>query len=577
MNIASLLQNTAAQHGGRDALFAFRKYTGSGVTGSGLEGKAARIAAQLQQAGLKQGDAVLVFYPMSVELYAVLVAIFQLGLVAMFLDPSAGKEHIERCCEIHPPQALIASPKAHLLRLVSSALRRVRHKFVIGFPLPGAKLLQWKLPEWAELSLFLGQWIGWKIRPEISIRLAPKNEAQAIRWAARKNAKQQAKQKAKFGLVPGEKAPIVAVEDTHPALLTFTSGSTGQPKAALRTHGFLLAQHRVLQQNLGLTPGDIDLTTLPIFVLANLASGVFSVIPGPDLRFPGIIDPVPVVRRIQAMKPISTAASPAFLERVADYCLQQGIHLLSFQKIFTGGAPVFPRLLDKLQRIAPHAKIVAVYGSTEAEPIAEITRDEITDADWQAMREGRGLLAGKPVPEIQLRIVRDQWGTPISTMAQAEFDQMDLSINEPGEIVVSGAHVLPGYLHGIGDEETKFRVDGQVWHRTGDAGYLDAMGRLWLLGRCSAKITDGRGTLYPFAVECAAMNFPTVRRAALATRNGQRILVLELESREQSVLTQIREVLTWAALDAVQVVKRIPVDKRHNAKVDYPALQKMLG
>ena len=523
MNIAAVLQANSAQHGGRIALTACRK----GVSSHGLEIEAARYAAKLREAGLKQGDAVLVFYPMSVELYAALLAIFQLGLVAMFIDPAAGKEHLERCCELHPPQALIASTKAHLLRLVAPALRRIPHKFVIGLPMLGAKLLN--------------------------------------------------RHKAKSALSPDEKPDIVAVADSHPALITFTSGSTGQPKAALRTHGFLLAQHRVLQHSLGLTPGEIDLTTLPIFVLANLASGVHSVIPSADLRFPGAIDPKPIVRQIELMKPVSTAASPALLERVADYCLQQQIQLTSFQKIFTGGAPVFPRLLDKLQAIAPQAKIVAVYGSTEAEPIAEIARDEIMEADSQAMRNGRGLLVGKPVPEIELRILCDQWGTPVAPLTSAEFAAACVANNEPGEIVVSGEHVLPGYLHGQGDEETKFRVDEKIWHRTGDAGYLDVEGRLWLLGRCSAKIVDARGTLFPFAVECAASHFPTVQRAALVSLQGKRVLVLEWGSGNDGFLLQLRESLAWAKLDAVRVVDRIPVDKRHNAKVDYPALQQMLS
>ena len=61
---------------------------------------------------------------------------------------------------------------------------------------------------------------------------------------------------------------------------------------------------------------------------------------------------------------------------------------------------------------------------------------------------------------------------------------------QPGEIVVSGAHVGAGYVGGVGDAETKFRVGEVIWHRTGDAGYLDAHGRLWLLGRCSARIAD---------------------------------------------------------------------------------------
>lgn len=576
MNIASLLQDAVTQWGRQDGIFAFRKRTGYGVTAHGLEGGAARFAAQLARAGLKQGDAVLVFYPMSVELYAALIAIFQLGLVAMFLDPSAGKEHIERCCMLHPPQALIASPKAHLLRIVSPALQHIPNKFVIGLPTPGARLLQWRFPEWMETMWFLGQWLWWVVCPDIRIYLAPKNEQQLLRWAEKRKAKRSTKLKAKYGLLPGERASVVAVADTHPALLTFTSGSTGQPKAALRTHGFLLAQHRVLQRRLGLTAGDTDLTTLPIFVLANLASGVHSVIPGTDLRFPDAIDPQRVVRQIQGIKPVSTAASPAFLERVADYCLQQQLQLTSFQKIFTGGAPVFPRLLDKLQAIAPQARIVAVYGSTEAEPMAEIARDEMTEADLQGMLNGRGLLAGKPVPEIQLRILRDQWGTSIGPLTQAEFDAACVARNEPGEIVVSGDHVLPGYLHGQGDEETKVRVGGKVWHRTGDMGYLDDDGRLWLLGRCSAKIVDERGTLFPFAVECAAVHHPDVKRAALIQYQDKRVLVIEWKKGKQANLNVLRKTLAWAGLDEIRFLDRLPVDKRHNAKVDYPALQKML-
>ncbi len=519
MNIAELFQTRAAEHPDGEAIIAFRKRGVRAESMAGLERASTAYAEKLRAAGLQPGDAVLVFYPMSVELYVALLAIFRLGLVAMFIDPSAGKTHIARCCELHPPQALIASPKAHLLRFVSPALRRIPRKFVIGFAVPGANVL---------------------------------------------TTKQRASQSQK----------IVAVEDDHPALITFTSGSTGEPKATLRTHGFLQAQHRVLEKSLTLRPGEIDLTTLPIFVIANLASGVQSVLPSVDLRFPGAIDPAPVVRQIGLMKPVSTSASPAFLERIADECLGRQWQLPSFQKIFTGGAPVFPRLLDKLRRVAPNAKIVAVYGSTEAEPIAKLALDEITQEDRAAMQHGRGLLAGRPVPEIQLRILRAQWGTPLAPSTRAEFDAACVSVHEPGEIVVAGDHVLRGYLHGRGDEETKFRVDGQVWHRTGDAGYLDANGRLWLLGRCAAKITDARGTLYPFAVECAASHHPNVKRAALVQHCGKRILTVELQTSE---IGELRAALAWAELDEIRVLPTIPVDKRHNAKVDYPALLKLLG
>jgi len=77
--------------------------------------------------------------------------------------------------------------------------------------------------------------------------------------------------------------------------------------------------------------------------------------------------------------------------------------------------------------------------------------------------------------------------------------------------VVSGAHVLPGYLHGQGHQDTNARVGGNVWHRTGDAGHLDGGGRQWLLGRCAGRVTDAGSELYPLAVEAAAHEHPAVR------------------------------------------------------------------
>ena len=88
--------------------------------------------------------------------------------------------------------------------------------------------------------------------------------------------------------------------------------------------------------------------------------------------------------------------------------------------------------------------------------------------------------------------------------------------------------MLTGYLHGTGDSETKMRVGDRVWHRTGDAGYLDDRGRL-LMGRCSARIDDAHGTLYPFAVEAAAQAVDGIARAALIARDGARLLAIEFE------------------------------------------------
>ncbi|WP_054696243.1 AMP-binding protein [Geotalea toluenoxydans] len=126
--------------------------------------------------------------------------------------------------------------------------------------------------------------------------------------------------------------------------------------------------------------------------------------------------------------------------------------------------------------------------------------------------------------------------------------------------------MLKGYLNGIGDGETKFRVDGVIWHRTGDSGYFDDRGRLWLLGRTSAVIKDHHGELYPFAVECAVRQLPGVLRAALIGRESKRILYVQAAKGADLDLDAVRAALGWADLDQVRLLAQIPLDRRHNAR-----------
>jgi acyl-CoA synthetase (AMP-forming)/AMP-acid ligase II len=529
-NLADILREQARLRPDQPAIIDTHRGQTRVTTFAALERRVEQAAALLWQNGLRPGDTVLALQPMSLELYVALIAIFRSGLTAMFVDPSVGMAQVERCCALAQPQAFIGSVRAHLLRLLAPSVGRIPRKFVIGARfMPGA--------------------ISWSRADQ---------------------------------LVPREE--IVACAPDAPALLTFTSGSTGQPKAMLRTHGFLLAQHDVLRRNFAADTitvsdagGDVSMTALPVFVLADLASGTTSLIPPGNLRRPGAIDPAPVVADILRYQPRRAGASPAFWERITAYCQQQHITLPSLEAIYTGGAPVFPRLLDALHVCAPQARIVAIYGSTEAEPIAHIARDDILPGDNAAMQSGAGLLAGAPVSEIALCILPDRWGTPLGPYAPDEFERESLPAGEPGEIVVSGSHIGAGYVGGVGDAETKIRVGETIWHRTGDAGYLDARGRLWLLGRCFARTEDAHGTVYPFAVEAAVSAHPAVRRSAMVAWRGQRLLLIEpAYPLYDGELDTLKQSLAWAHLDGIRIVPRIPVDRRHNAKVDYPALMKLL-
>jgi acyl-CoA synthetase (AMP-forming)/AMP-acid ligase II len=522
VNIASRLVEQAAVEGSRAALVDVAHGHPRVTTFGQLDDASARGAAYLASLGARPGDAVVLLHRMSLELYVALIAVFRLGLVAVVPDPSASRAQTAAALAALPLSGFIASRTAHLLRLIHPAFRRV---------------------SWA---ISLDGWLP---------RAFPWQGIDAI-----------APRRAIADLAPGA-----------PALVTFTSGSTSLPKVAVRSHAFLLAQHDVLARTLALTAGEVDLSTLPVFVLANLASGVTSVLPDADLRAPGQIDPGPVMAQAIRHHATRTAASPGLLGRLVDESARTHV-ALPFTTVHVGGAPVFPPFLDRLAQRAPHARVVSVYGSTEAEPIAEIDRKDIGDADRARMRLGGGLLAGSPVPEIALRILGGPWQPrPIPPLSAAEFDARIAADGAPGEIVVSGAHVLSGYLGGRGDEETKFRVDGRVWHRTGDAGYLDATGRLWLLGRCQARVEDGHGAVYPFSVECGATHCPGVRRAAFVQHAGRRVLLVQPEPATQSVdLDAVATELAWAHLAEIREYPSIPVDRRHNAKIDYTALGRLL-
>jgi olefin beta-lactone synthetase len=522
MNITEILRRHAADVPDAVALIDMHRDRTRQTSYQQLDQSVGRTATLLRQSGLQRGAPILLFHPMSLELYVALAAILRCGMTAMFIDPSAGRRYIDRCCELLPPQALVASSKAHLLRALSGGLRRIPRKFSIGGRIPLAR---------------------------------PLEQAAGLPYDAE----------------------IQACDLETPALFSFTSGCTGQPKGAVRTHGFLLAQHRAIEQTLALRPGSVELVTLPIFVLANLASRVTSIIADADLRRPGEINAAPVVDQLNGHSADRAVGSPAFFERIVAHCEQQNVALPRLKQVYTGGGPVPPDLLERLQRVASSADITVVYGSTEAEPISTVRLTEMRAADRAAMSNGDGLLAGRPVASLDVRIMDDRWGAPVGPLSTSEFERSCRRPHLPGEIVVSGEHVLSGYLHGRGESENKFRVEGTLWHRTGDAGYFDDLGRLWLLGRCAARVDDGRGALYPLGVEQAAQRHPCISRAAMTSHRGQRVLAVTLRDRHsQPDLASLLKTLAFAEVDAIRILQRIPVDKRHNAKIDYPALHLLL-
>jgi acyl-CoA synthetase (AMP-forming)/AMP-acid ligase II len=504
MNVVELLAAQALAVPERTALIDRTGRRPRTLTFAELERATAHAAAAFRAAGLSAGDRVAVIHPMNAGLYVGLAGLLRAGCVAVVCDAGAQRADLERCCAIVEPRAVFGSAAGLCYAWTVPHLARLRRRFASdGFA--GA----------------------------VDIRGARETQPVAAR-------------------APGDAA-----------IMSFTSGSTGVPKIVVRSHALLRAQFMATRE---VAPkGGIDFATMPLVLLANLAAGVTSVIPGVDLRRPGRADAERLADDIAATHATSITASPALLERLLR--IDAADRLRTLTTIVSGGAPVMPALVQTLRWRFPGASVVAVYGSTEAEPIAAVRSGELDAADIAAMRSGSGLLAGTPVQAAAVRILRAP--ADLSALAQP------VEANAVGEIVVAGPHVVPGYLAGRGDAETKLHSGDTVWHRTGDLGYVDERGRIWLVGRAGAADTNRLGAHEPLRVESALSFEPGIARAALARVGARRVLALELRPRVRIDPARVRAAVPWAAIDDVLIV-RIPVDRRHNAKVDAPALARRL-
>jgi acyl-CoA synthetase (AMP-forming)/AMP-acid ligase II len=353
-------------------------------------------------------------------------------------------------------------------------------------------------------------------------------------------------------------------------LITFTSGSTGAPKGADRTHGSLVEQHLAIRAHWPDRDDDIDMSCFPVLVLHNLCCGISTVMPAVDLATPGNPDAARVLEQLMEDGVTRVSAAPAFVSKLVQHALQHDVKLTTVRSLVVGGATLPPGLAERCLCVFPQADCRIVYGSTEAEPIAEIGM-----ADFIAQGDaGRGHLLGHPASVTEVCIV----DAALPLASDADVERAQLPAGATGEILVAGRHVLHGYVDNpAANRETKIaRADGLVWHRTGDAGHLDAQGRLWLEGRLKDAVLVVGALHHTFAIEKAIDALPGVERSALLQDDtGGVALVLAGQPLEPARLRAVLQRHGIAAVRRYQVAA-MPVDGRHNSKIDRVALREAL-
>ena len=282
-----------------------------------------------------------------------------------------------------------------------------------------------------------------------------------------------------------------------PVIQLYTSGTTGLPKGVVLTHrGFraLVDDHQKLGSITPSHDAEWLLHTLPHFHIAGAALGLIAwqqSMPVMQLRQ---FDIDAIAQLAKQGKPLNAFFVPAMILMLIESAQAKGFNLDNFASISYGAAPMPEALLDKALAFCPHTRLFQLYGMTETTGGLSVLSAE------DHRKEGKHRLsAGKPMPSCEVRIVDPD------TLENLETEQI-------GEIVARSAYVMDGYWNNPSATDKVIR-DG--WYWTGDAGYLDADGYLYVVDRLKDMIISGGENIYPAELENHLFKHPAVLECAV--------------------------------------------------------------
>jgi acyl-CoA synthetase (AMP-forming)/AMP-acid ligase II len=529
-NVAALLRRQAHSAPDRIALaFPAARYTDAAPAWDTwsyrrLDEESDALARGLAAEGVRPGDRAVVLVRPSLELYALLFALFKVGAVPVLLDPGMGMRALLACIERNAPRVLVAASAVHAVRVLLA-----RRAFAT-----------------VEMHVTVGRRWFWGGVTSVELRKG------------------------------GDPFRLVDRAAEDPAAILFTSGSTGPAKGVVSTQAMFAAQVEALRRMFDLTPGQIDLQCFAAFAIFDLSLGLTSVIPKMDLARPATADPRAIVAAVRAHEPEIAFASPIVWRHASRHCVENGITFPSIRTLLTVGAPIAPELHRRMRRILPPgAQVHTPYGATEAMPITSIGTDEILEDTAARTATGAGTCVGRPAPGAEVRIAPITDG-PIPRWS----DDLAAAPGTLGEIVAGGPQVSPAYAEVEAvNAAAKIAHGDRILHRMGDLGYVDAAGRLWFCGRKAHRLVVDDTTVLPSdAVEAIFDEHPGVLRTALVGLGprGRQIPVLCVEmERGRPWSSTVEDELRALARGTVaegRIARFLPhpgfpTDARHNSKI----------
>ena len=311
--------------------------------------------------------------------------------------------------------------------------------------------------------------------PEFSDRLQPSDAIISIRTGAGTEVSPGLNRLlADVDSTPND-APL-RVELSDPAAIIYTSGTTGRPKGAVLTHGNLtwVSINAIIEYDM--VSSDIALMISPLFHVASLGMGALPIVlKGGTIVLEKGFDAGRALAQIERHRVTMVSGVPTTFQLMADHPAWANTDLSSLTTLTCGGSAVPTRILNAYEDRS--LSFTQGYGMTETSPGATCLTPAMT-------REKQGSV-GLAMFFMDVRIGSDT--------------RQPVSPGTPGEIEITGTNVFLGY-HGLTDETTSaFTEDG--WLRSGDIGYVDDDGYLFISDRIKDMIISGGENIYPAEIE----------------------------------------------------------------------------
>ncbi len=288
--------------------------------------------------------------------------------------------------------------------------------------------------------------------------------------------------------VSGGSAGIADTLDSEPSFICYTSGTTGDPKGAVLTHGSFNAASQSWAQALELTPKDKLILPFPLAFTGGLALCMFTYWSGGTLLLEPMVDTDRIFDLFEQEGATALMAVPVIHQQVVDHPRFATANLASWRIACAGGAPVPPTLLKAVQ--ARGIPMLQMFSLTESSAAGTL----LPNAD--ALRKVGS--AGIPIIHGGLKIADD--------------DDNEVPVGEVGEILLSGPHVMAGYWN---NPEASIAALRGGWLHTGDLGRVDEEGYLYVVDRKKDMLISGGLNVYPAEIERVLAGMPGIIEVAV--------------------------------------------------------------